>query len=137
MATRLFIFIPLTLLSLLISLTLIEENDLGVPWIFMGCSAIGIYAIVQTLLHHYKFKLVDSILVIEAPLKVARRIDLKSLEEWKQFGINIRGQRQETIVLFLENQEKIVITNSEYKSEFTELLDYLSENQSERKQRDA
>lgn len=132
MVVRLLILIPFTLFVAVMSIIWVNIGN-EIPWAFGGLTLIGLYGIVRVIADHHRFKLVGHILVIESPLKRARTIDLNTMLQWLELGFNIRGQRRKTVVLFLGNDEKVVVDNSEYAKEFEELLRYLAQSHHERK----
>jgi hypothetical protein len=94
---------------------------------------IGVLLLCKTLWQHIQFKLVNNELVVKEPIQTATSFNLNQLITWRLISYNIRGQQKQSLVLFLANNKKLIVSNEDYKSEFDELSAYLIKNYSDLK----
>ncbi len=102
------------------------ELTYGGSLFFSIITTLGLTAIGFTLWTHIRFKLVFDQLIIEQPFRNAFSVDLEQLVRWRVLSYNIRGQQRKTLILILKGEKKLTLTNTDYRTEFKELVDYLS-----------
>jgi hypothetical protein len=101
------------------------ELTVGGSFFFTIVTLLGLAAIAFTLWTHVRFKLVFDTLIIEQPFRSAFSVDLNKLVRWRALSYYIRGQHRKTLVLILNDEKKLILTNTDYQPEFKELADYL------------
>lgn len=102
------------------------ELTYGGSFVFSIITALGLASIAFMLWNHVRFKLVFDHLIVEQPFRSAFSIDLTQLVQWRALSYNIRGQQIKTMILILIDEKKVILTNTDYKTEFKELADYLT-----------
>lgn len=89
---------------------------------------IGVGAIIYNLIQYKKIGLKENVLTIGYLFKPSEQYSMNRLEEWQERRYYLRGKLQRTLLLFFSSNQRVNITNKDFRKEFEKIALKLKSN---------
>jgi uncharacterized protein YndB with AHSA1/START domain len=113
------------LLSLLIPIG--NEYDNSLFGLMFTCFLVGLAAIAYTIVNYKKIELTENALSVDYLLRATKKFSFDKLTEWQESRYYLRGKLQRSLVLFFSNEDRLIVSNQDFRKEFERLASFLKE----------